>query len=335
MPHDAVGVVLRVDRSSALVETDTGGVRDAVRVSWGGPVLAAVAADPEAAPCTGDHVTWRRWPDGRLTLEAVHPRRTLLVRAEASGTSARQLLAANMDTVAVVEGLVPDPGPRRLARLLSLAWSSGADPVVLLTKADLVPDAARAAADMAQTAMCPVLTVSVVTGEGLDAVRGLLDGGGVMALLGASGAGKSSLVNGLAGDDVMRIRGLRSDGKGRHTTVTRELHRVAGGAVIDGPGLRAVGLADAAGLEHAFADVLEWAQSCRFSDCAHDGEPNCAVQDAVDRGELAADRVDAWHQLAAEGRRQELRRDARLNAERNRQLRVQARALRRAGLSRP
>ena len=343
--QDGDGVVLRVDRGAALVEVrrgdagdaaDAADAVDAVRMTWGGGILAAAATDPEAVPCTGDLVAWRHWPDGRTTLERVRPRRTLLTRAEASGTSSRQPLAANVDVVAVVEGLVPDPDERRIARLLSLAWASGARPVVLLTKADLAPDAAELAEQVAAGAFCPVLPVSVVTGDGVDAVRALVADGRVMALVGASGVGKSSLVNALAGDDLMRVRALRGDGKGRHTTVTRELHRVAGGgAVIDSPGLRSVGLADAAGVDLAFADVVDLAGHCRFSDCRHTGEPGCAVLEAVASGRLPQDRLEDWRKLVAEGRRQELRRDARLNAEQNRRLRAQTKALRRSYQLRP
>jgi ribosome biogenesis GTPase len=334
--HDGDGVVLRVDRGAALVEVRRGDAVEHVRMTWGGAILAAAAADPEAVPCTGDVVTWRHWPDGRTTLERVHARRTLLTRAEASGTSSRQPLAANVDVVAVVEGLVPDPDERRISRLLSLAWASGAAPVVLLTKADLAPDAADFAEQIAAGAHCPVLPVSVVTGEGLDAVRALVADGRVMALVGASGVGKSSLVNALSGHDLMRVRELRGDGKGRHTTVTRELHRVAGGgAVVDSPGLRSVGLADAAGVDLAFADVVELAGGCRFADCGHDAEPGCAVQAAVASGALPLVRLEDWRKLVAEGRRQELRRDARLWAEQNRRLRSQTRALRRHYQFRP
>jgi ribosome biogenesis GTPase len=331
VPAGRDGVVVRVDRGAALVESGA----DVVRVSFGGPLLAAMVGDAESAPCTGDVVSWRQWPDGRRTIERVHARRTLLARGAASGTSARQLLAANVDVVAVVEGLVPDPDQRRLARLLSLAWSSGAEPVLLLTKADLAPDGGQLVAETERSAMCRVQPVSVVTGEGVAEVRGLLDGGRLMAMLGASGVGKSSLLNALAGDSRMRVRALRGDGKGRHTTVTRELHRVAGGGVIDGPGLRAVGLADADGLDQAFADLTSLAGECRFRDCRHEREPGCAVRAAIEAGELGEDRLAAWRQLLAEGRWQEIRRDARLRAEEHRRQRVMARALRRAQISRP
>lgn len=322
------GVVVRVDRATAVIES-VAGDGEPVRATWGGALLAAIADDPENTPTTGDHVLWRRWPDERLTVERVEPRRTLLTRADADGGSKRQLLAANVDVVAVVEGLVPDPDERRIARLLTLAWASGAEPVLLLTKADLAPDADHFAADLAKANACAVHPVSVVTGQGVAEVRALL-AGRTTALLGASGAGKSSLVNAISGQEVMRTQALRRDGKGRHTTVTRELHRVAGGLIIDGPGLRGVGITGGAGLDRTFADVVELAADCRFTDCSHVSEPGCMVLAAIEGGRLHRDRLDAWRQLVAEGRRQELRRDGRLRAEANRKLRARHRSQRRA-----
>jgi ribosome biogenesis GTPase len=322
------GVVIRVDRATAVVE-DPGGTGEPVRATWGGSLLAAIAEDPEAAPTTGDHVGLRFWPDQRVTVDVVRPRRTLLTRADADGGSKRQVLAANVDTVAVVEGLMPDPDLRRISRLLTLAWASGAEPVILLTKTDLVRDGAELAAQLQVSSACPVIEVSAVSGVGVAQVRELLAGERVMALLGASGAGKSSLVNALAGDPVMRVQALRKDGKGRHTTVTRELHRVAGGYLIDGPGLRGVGITGGQGLDLTFADVLSFADGCRFSDCGHESEPGCAVLEAVATGQLDPDRVEAWRQLVAEGYRQELRRDARLQAEERRKRKVIHKAARR------
>jgi ribosome biogenesis GTPase len=200
--------------------------------------------------------------------------------------------------------------------------------VILLTKSDLAPDGPELAAQLQVSNACPVIEVSVVTGAGVAEVRELLAGERVLALLGASGAGKSSLVNALAGDLVMRVQDLRKDGKGRHTTVTRELHRICGGYVIDGPGLRGVGITGGQGLDLTFADVLDIAAGCRFSDCEHDSEPGCAVLAAVETGELDEDRIDAWRQLVAEGYRQELRRDARLRAEERRKRKVVHKAAR-------
>jgi ribosome biogenesis GTPase / thiamine phosphate phosphatase len=324
------GVVVRVDRGAALVES----AGELVRASWGGALVAAAAEDSERWPCTGDRVWYRRWPDGRVTVEVIGPRRTLLTRSDASRRSQRQALAANLDLVAVVEGLLPDPDPIRVERLLAVAWTSGAQPLVVLTKADLVPEPRRLAVDVlgdvvAGSQECELLVVSSTTGAGIDRLAELLAGGRTMALLGASGVGKSSLLNALAGVDRMRVRALRADGRGRHTTVTRELHQVAGGAVIDGPGLRSVAVSDEVGLDRAFVDVQAFAARCRFTDCSHSHEPGCAVLAAVDDGELSAIRLDSWRALTEEGLREQRRRDARLRAEQNRQWRIAARAARR------
>jgi ribosome biogenesis GTPase len=261
--------------------------------------------DPDAAPATGDRVRLRFWPDRRVTVEGVDPRRTLLARADTDGSARRQVLAANVDVVAVVEGLVPGPDHNRVARLLALARAGGAQPVVVLTKADLEPGARRIAAELHAGSGCPVLPGSAVSGEGLAEIRALFAGGRTVALLGPSGAGKSSLVNALSGERVMRVSALRKDGKGRHTTVTRELQPVAGGYVIDGPGLRSVGITGAAGLEETFADVGALASECRFADCGHAVEPGCAVIAAIGNGELPVTRLETYRQLLAEGFRPE------------------------------
>ncbi|GAB6903839.1 ribosome small subunit-dependent GTPase A [Kineosporia succinea] len=318
---------------ATVVLADHSGLSDqpggVVRAGWGGGLLGAVHDDPDAAPTTGDRVRLRFWPDARVTVEAVEPRRTLLTRADADGSARRQTLAANVDVVAVVEGLVPDPDRNRIARLLTLAWASGAQPVVILTKADREPEAARIATELEAVSACPVHAVSSTDGTGLDEVRALFAGGRTVALLGASGVGKSSLVNALSGENVMHVSALRRDGKGRHTTVTRELHAVAGGWVVDGPGLRSVGINSGLGLQETFADVTELAASCRFSDCTHAVEPGCAVIAAIGNGELDPDRLDSFRALVAEGFRQEARRDVRLRHEELRRRKVTHKALRR------
>lgn len=227
-------------------------------------------------------------------------------------------LAANADVVAVVEPLAPGPDEGPLERLLALAWSSGARPLVVLTKADLADDADAVAARVA--ALAPgvdVLACAAPGDVGLGPVRDLLDAGATVALLGASGVGKSTLLNALVGAAVMRTREVREvDGEGRHTTVTRELHLVpGGGAVLDTPGMRSIGLAGRASVDDVFAEVTDLAAACRFADCAHRTEPGCAVLAAVASGELPARRLDSYRRMQREALHQAARADARLRSE--------------------
>ncbi|HEU4946283.1 MAG TPA: ribosome small subunit-dependent GTPase A [Kribbella sp.] len=312
------GRVARVDKGLSTVLTEDG----PVRASWSGGVLAAIAADVQATPCTGDWVTLRAWPDDRITVEALAPRRTAIVRAEVSGSSRGQVLAANVDVIAIVVGLHPEPNIGRIERFLALAWESGARPVVLLTKADLVSDADTVAEDVATAAPgADVLVCSATTGDGVEDVRGLLDGNATMALLGASGAGKSSLVNAMAGVELLAVQAIREDGKGRHTSVRRELIVLpGGGVVIDTPGLRGIGLQDSGqGLAAAFPDVAALSAQCKFTDCAHSTEPDCAVRAALDSGELSVRRYESWQKLQREAAFMARRTDLRLRAEAKRE----------------
>jgi ribosome biogenesis GTPase len=308
------GRVVRVDKGLSTVLTEDG----PVRASWSGGMLAAIARDPRSTPCTGDWVSLHHWPDDRITVEALAPRRTAIVRAEVGGTSKGQVLAANVDVIAIVVGLEPEPNIGRIERFLALAWESGARPVVVLTKADLVSDAASVAEDVATAAPgAGVLVCSATTGEGLEDVRALLAGDATMALLGVSGAGKSSLVNALAGVELLAVRAIREDGKGRHTSVRRELILLpGGGVVIDTPGLRGIGLQESGdGLAAAFPDVTALAEECRFSDCAHSTEPGCAVQAALEEGSLPVRRYESWQKLQREAAYMARRSDSRLRAE--------------------
>jgi ribosome biogenesis GTPase len=239
-------------------------------------------------------------------------RRSVLVRDSAGRTSQTQVLAANVDVVLVVEHLDPEPDLGRIERLLTLAWSSGATPVVVLTKADLVPDPAVLATDVAAVALgVDVHTVSVPGDLGLDGVRALLAAGVTFVMVGPSGAGKSTLANALAGSEVAATGERRHDGRGRHTTSHRELIRLPGGALlIDTPGVRSVGLvADDDALDQAFADIAELALSCRFADCSHTSEPGCAVRAAMDSGDLPERRYGSWRKLEREARFQAIRAD--------------------------
>jgi ribosome biogenesis GTPase / thiamine phosphate phosphatase len=315
-PSEAVqpGRVARVDRGvcTALCRDGT------VRASLGGSVLGKAAGDPARLPCAGDWIAVRTWPDGRVTAEAVLPRRTAIVRRTSGKDSSGQVLAANVDTAAVVEPMDPEPDVRRIERLLALAWDSGARPMVLLTKCDRAADPAAVARQIADAAPgVPVVPVSARRGDGLDVVRPQVAAGLTLGLLGRSGAGKSTLVNALAGATVMATQAIRrADGKGLHTTTYRALIPIpGGGAVLDTPGVRAVGLLDAgAGLDAAFTDVANLAAACRFADCAHAGEPGCAVRAALETGELAVARWESWLKLQREVAYETRRRDARVAA---------------------
>lgn len=296
------GRVARVDRGHATVVTADGWVR----AIWSGE-----------APCTGDWAAVR--PGERVELAALVPRRTAIVRSSASRTSHAQVLAANVDTVVVAVSLATSAPAGRIERMLALAWESGAVPVIVLTNADRAERPVAVMRDEV-SAIAPgvdVLAVSSVTGEGMDVLAAVLTG--TVVLLGPSGVGKSSLGNALLGADVLATGDVRAgDGKGRHTTVHRELVRLPGGGVlIDTPGLRAVGVHDSeAGIQQVFAEIEDLAAGCRFSDCAHMSEPGCAVLAAIEAGDLPQRRLDSYRKLLRESAWAASRADARLRAER-------------------
>ncbi|MCY1138789.1 ribosome small subunit-dependent GTPase A [Actinoplanes sp. Pm04-4] len=306
------GRVLRADRGVCTVLDESG----VTRASLGGNVLLKAAKDPALLPCAGDWVVLRHWPDRRTTAEAVLPRRTCLIRRTSDKDSTGQVLAANMDTVAVVEPIHPEPDDARIERLLALAWESGARPLLVLTKADTTADPEAITRQVAEIAPgVPVVAVSARLALGVEQIRSYAGEGHTLALLGRSGAGKSTLVNALAGTAVMPVQQIRDvDGKGRHTTAYRNLVLLAGGgAVLDTPGIRGVGLLDTAeGLSRAFADLTGLAQDCRFDDCRHESEPGCAVTAAVADGTLAARRLASWRKLRHEIEVESARQSARL-----------------------
>jgi ribosome biogenesis GTPase len=280
-----------------------------------------------AGPAVGDWVAVR----GELAV-AVLPRTSAFVRTIAGRTSAAQVVAANLDTVLVVDALTGDTRLRRVERYLAVAWSSGATPVVVLTKADLCDDVRPVVEQVREDALgVEVLAVSSVTGEGLDAVRALLPPGRTGAMVGPSGVGKSSLVNALADGAIAATGAIRAgDGRGRHTTTARELHLLPGGGLlVDTPGMRELSLYDDTdGVDTAYADVALLAADCRFRDCQHRTEPGCAVAAAIDDGRLDPARYSAWRKLQAEAHRQLLRVDARARAAEKARLRSFHRAIR-------
>ncbi|MFE0883579.1 ribosome small subunit-dependent GTPase A [Streptomyces rochei] len=306
------GRVVRVDRGQCDVVTPDGVLR--------ADTAFVTPHDPLRVVCTGDWVAVE--PDGNPRYVRTYlPRRTAFVRSTSSKRSEGQILAANVDHAIVAVSLTVELDLARVERFLALAWESGAQPLVVLTKADLVPDPvtlAHLVQDVETSAPgVTVLAVSAALGEGLDVLAAVV-GGGTAVLLGQSGAGKSTLANALLGEDVMDVQATRDvDGKGRHTTTTRNLLVMPGGGVlIDTPGLRGVGLWDAGGgVGQVFAEIEELARDCRFHDCAHESEPGCAVLAAIDDGELPERRLESYRKLMRENQRIVAKTDARLRAE--------------------
>jgi len=266
------------------------------------------------SPVAGDWVSTR----GDYVV-AVTRRRTALTRPAATGRDA-QVLAANLDLVLVVMPMDRDLNTVMLERLAVMAYDSGARPVVVLTKSDSA-DIVGALVAEAETAVpgVSVMTTSSLSGHGIEDLSGLLHAGVTAVMLGASGAGKTSLLNALEGTNE-ETRSLGRSGEGRHATTTRRLYRLrSGGVLLDIPGIRLLDLMiGQEGLEEAFADVVEIGEDCRFADCSHDGDDGCAVEAAVRAGTLAARRLESWRSIQTEMLERERRRDADLAARRRR-----------------
>ncbi|AYC37693.1 ribosome small subunit-dependent GTPase A [Streptomyces griseorubiginosus] len=306
------GRVVRVDRGQCDIVTADGTLR--------ADTAFVTPHDPMRVLCTGDWAVVEPGGNPRY-VRTYLPRRTAFVRSTSSKRSEGQILAANVDHAIVAVSLAVELDLGRIERFLALAWESGAQPLVVLTKADLVPDPvtlSHLVQDVETTAPgVPVLTVSALDGDGLDVLVASVSGG-TTVLLGQSGAGKSTLANVLVGEDVMQVHTTRDvDGKGRHTTTTRNLLALPGGGVlIDTPGLRGVGLWDAeTGVGQVFSEIEELAERCRFHDCAHEAEPGCAVLAAIDSGELAERRLESYRKLIRENQRIVAKTDARLRSE--------------------
>jgi ribosome biogenesis GTPase / thiamine phosphate phosphatase len=277
-----------------------------------GEVLARVsgrlrheAAAAVEYPAVGDWVALRaRAGELRATIQAVLPRVSRFSRKVPGDATREQIVAANIDTVFLTMGLDGDYSLRRIERYLLTAWESGAQPVVLLTKADLAAEPGERVREVETVASgAPVLATSVRQNLGLDALAPYLGPGRTVALLGSSGVGKSTVINRLIGRDVQRtaeVSGFKS--RGRHTTTHRELIVLPeGGMVIDTPGLRELQLWDAGeSMGTAFGDIQAFATGCHFGDCRHDTEPRCAVRQAVADGRLAPDRLESYLKLRKE-----------------------------------
>jgi ribosome biogenesis GTPase len=291
-------------RSEYVVYTEQGELR---------AELAGRLRHDEEHPAVGDWVAVAaRVEEGRATIQALVPRRSAFTRKVAWAETKPQVVAANVDVVFVVCGLDANYNVRRIERYITLAWESGAQPVVLLTKADLCDDVDPRVYEVESVAFgVPVHAVSAPRGDGVETVRSYVPAGRTAALLGSSGVGKSTLVNALLGEELLATQEIREDGRGRHTTSHRQLVPLPeGGLVLDTPGMRELQLWDAdEGLHTAFADVDALAAECRFTDCAHVREPGCAVRAALAKGSLEVERFESWRKLQRElerlGRKQD------------------------------
>jgi len=292
------------------------------------------AAGRHELPAVGDWVAFRPDPHhNRARIEAILPRTSVFIRKVAGSETKQQVVAANIDTVFLVSSLDRDFNPRRVERYLLLAAQSGARPVIVLNKTDLAGPHVDAAIDAIREAAqtSPIHAVSAKTAAGLETLAPYLGTGQTVALLGSSGVGKSSIINALAGEDLLPTRSVReSDSRGRHTSTHRQMVRLPGGALlIDTPGMRELQLWDVGEtLEQTFEDIDLLAAGCRFRDCRHVSEPGCAVKAAAASGALPQARYDSFLKLQAEREAFEARHDERALIEEKRRSKIMGKALR-------
>lgn len=255
-------------------------------------------------PAVGDFVfvNWNESGDSAI-IESLLPRKSAFVRKAAGEPQKEQVVAANIDTVFLCMALNNDFNLRRLERYISIAWDSGAMPVVVLTKSDLCDDLDNKLSEISSVAIgVDVLVTTSVEENGYKELLPFISEGKIVAFIGSSGVGKSTLINRLLGQEYLKTNGLRNDDKGRHTTTRRELFLLpSGGMVIDTPGMRELGMWDNdTGIERTFADIEELAAQCKFRNCTHTSEPGCAIRRALELGELQTDRWQSYQKLKAE-----------------------------------
>lgn len=273
--------------------------------------------EEDGLPGVGDWVVLKDAPEPDRTtiIDHVLARRTVFTRGAAGRESRSQVVAANVDLVFAVCGLDADFNVRRIERYLARIWASGAEPAVILNKADICEDTAVRVAEV--ESLCPGVPVHLTSAlrlEGLAAIRAGIRDGMTAAFVGSSGAGKSTLVNALLGEERMPTGEVRArDGRGCHITTHRQLVLLPGGGLLlDTPGMRELELSDENGLDLVFEDIAALSARCRFRDCRHDNEPGCAVREAVESGDLAAERLEHYRKLEREAQAYERRHDARL-----------------------
>lgn len=295
-----VGRVALTYKQSYILYTECGEVSAEVAGK-----LRHQATNPQDLPAVGDWVVIQlRAAERQATIHQVLPRKSVFSRKTAGTKTQAQIIATNIDTLLLVVGLDGDFNLRRLERYLVLAWDSGAAPVVVLNKADICPEVEQRILEVEAIALgVPIVVLSALNQQGLDALYPYLQVGKTVALLGSSGVGKSTLTNQLVGKPIQAVQAVReSDQKGRHTTTHRQLIPLPiGGLIIDTPGMRELQIwAGDEGFQETFADIEEIADQCRFRDCQHQDEPGCAVQRSLEMGLLDASRLLSYHKLQKE-----------------------------------
>lgn len=259
---------------------------------------------PSEYPVVGDFVlvNWNESGNSAI-IESLLPRKSAFIRKAAGESQQEQVVAANIDTVFLCMALNNDFNLRRLERYISIAWDSGAMPVVVLTKSDLCDDLENKLSEVSSIAFgIDILVTTSMEEDGYKELLPFISGGKTIAIIGSSGVGKSTMINRLLGKEYLKTNGLRNDDKGRHTTTRRELFLLpSSGMVIDTPGMREFGMWDNdTGIERTFTDIEELASQCKFRNCTHTNEPGCAIRSALTMGELQIDRWQSYQKLKAE-----------------------------------